>query len=76
MKKVVADRTSKRIEFLVQEYLQKLAINPDLWETLYQDPNDERLWVLYYPQSEMHGGGPPALKHISKNEAQTKFSYS
>ena len=40
---------------------------------LYRDPNDNRLWELIYPQSEMHGGGPPELRNLTFNEARQKY---
>jgi hypothetical protein len=33
------------------------------------------LWELTYPQSYLHGGGPPALYKIDENEAHKKFDF-
>ena len=54
---VVADETSKRIEVLAASVLKRLGSDASGWESLFQDPNDGRLWELYYPESEMHGWG-------------------
>lgn len=72
---VSTDETSNRIEYLTENHLEKLAVNESGWEILYRDPNDGRFWVKWFPQSEMHGGGPPELKVIEAKEAKKKFSY-
>ena len=46
------------------------------WDSLYLDPNDDRLWELIYPLGEMQGGGPPKLSLVSPGEAQRKYSWS
>ncbi|WP_262495014.1 Imm27 family immunity protein [Algoriphagus boritolerans] len=63
------DEICKRIEKLKSDYLIKVAVDETGWETLYQDPNDNRYWLLTYPNSEYHGGGPPTLKVITSIEA-------
>ena len=68
---VIADETCVRIKALTHSYLVKVAGGG--WETLYQDPNDLRYWELDYPQGEMHGGGPPALRFLTKETATAKY---
>jgi hypothetical protein len=68
-----ADPTTERIEVLVDRHLQKIATDWSGWETLYRDPQDGRYWEHTYPQSEMHGGGPPRLTNISFDEAKAKY---
>jgi hypothetical protein len=70
---VVADQTCKRIEALTAHVLRRLASNASGWESLFQDPDDGRLWELYYRQSEMHGGGPPSLRNVTAQHAGTKY---
>jgi hypothetical protein len=41
--------------------------------TLYRDPADGRLWEKTFPQSELHGGGPPRLNVLSEEEARDKY---
>jgi hypothetical protein len=67
------DEVSNRIEMILASELQKLATSQDGWERLYRDPNDERLWELTYPQSEMQGGGPRALIVNSPEAAAQKY---
>ena len=68
-----SDDSCKRIEWLINNKLIEISVNGDDWETVYQDPEDRRYWLLSYPQSQMHGGGPPYLAVISEKEAQVKF---
>lgn len=72
---VRGDSTCERIQWLTSKYLRKIAISKTwgAWETLFQDHVDGRYWEQTYPQSEMHGGGPPTLKCISKEEARAKY---
>jgi hypothetical protein len=70
---VVADETCKRIEALTSGSLKHLANDATGWESLFEDPADGRLWELYYPQSEMHGGGPPSLRNITALQASSKY---
>jgi len=68
------DGVTNRITKLTGNYLIKIAVTESGWETLYQDPEDFRYWELTYPQSEMHGGGPPTLRCLPMQEAQHKYS--
>ena len=72
--KVTGDETCERIQSLTSQYLEKVAGGG--WEILYRDPNDGRYWELTYPQSEMHGGGPPRLTCLSLGQAQRKYGNS
>ena len=70
-----ADTTCERIQWLTSRHLKKIATSKQwgAWETLFQDPDDRRYWEQTYPQSEMHGGGPPALKCLSREDAKIKY---
>jgi hypothetical protein len=74
---VKADEACNRIEQLKSNYLRKIADSKEHggWMVLYQDPQDMRYWELSYPQSELHGGGPPALTIISEKEARMKYKF-
>ncbi len=65
--KVKKDANCVRIEELINNYLIKVATDDSGWDILYQDPNDKRYWELVYLESEMHGGGPPMLRHIENH---------
>ncbi len=40
---------------------------------LYRDPADNRLWELSYPNSALHGGGPPMLRNCTLLEFKLKY---
>jgi Immunity protein 27 len=71
--KVVADEVCQRIEKLVTNYLRKVNVDKTGWEILYNDSNDNRYWLLTYPNSDWNGGGPPTLKMITQTEITKKF---
>jgi len=71
--RVVADVTCKRIIDLTTGHLILLGRYVSLWDALYSDPDDGRLWELTYPQSWMQGGGAPQLQCLTKEEAKKKY---
>ena len=71
--RMVEDAVCRRIRSLVATELQSVTVSEDGWEKLYRDPRDGRYWEWYYPQSEMHGGGPPALRVVSPEAAEQKY---
>jgi hypothetical protein len=72
--RVRADATRERIEWLMSSYLEKIASSN--WETLFRDPDDGRYSERTYPQSEMHGGGPPSLFALSVEKAHAKYEFT
>lgn len=72
---VVEDEQCKRIHALIEEHFEQLAVSPESgsWETLFVDHRDGRYWERTYPQSHMHGGGPPKLVNRSDEEAHRKY---
>ena len=70
---MAADAAAARIDRLINGLLIKIGTDLSGWETLYRDPQDGRYWELTFPQSEMQGGGPPRLRHISDKEATQKY---
>jgi Immunity protein 27 len=71
--RVAADDVCKRIIALTQSHLHKIGADDSGWTTLYRDPSDGRYWQLSYPQSELHGGGPPELRCLTAEEAIHKY---
>lgn len=71
--RLVADQTCERIAELIRSHLTEVARDASGWDVLYRAPDDGRLWELTYPQSHLHGGGPPQLRHLDENEARTKY---
>lgn len=71
---MTSDEVCKRIDWLKTNHLKKLATDVTGWDVLFVDPIDGRYWELIYPNSEMHGGGPPTLINIPIETARTKYS--
>jgi immunity protein 27 of polymorphic toxin system len=70
---IVADAVCERINALAAIHLQELGRDESGWDTQYRDPDDGRLWELTYPESYLHGGGPPRLSVIDTSRARAKF---
>ena len=73
---VSASESCLRIEWLLKHKLRKIALSIDGWEALYEDPNDSRKWILYYPEGELHNGGPPSIRLATHKEIQSNFRRS
>jgi len=73
---MIADPICDRIDKLIESDLKKVSHDASGWDSLYLDPNDDRLWELIYPLGEMQGGGPPKLSLVSPGEAQRKYRWS
>ena len=71
--RMTADETAQRIEWLVEHELSHVGSDDSGWNNLYRDPSTGRYWELTYPQSEMHGGGPPKLACLDEEEARKKY---
>ena len=67
----VADEVCQEIKWLIDTHLEKIA--GDGWETLFRDRRDGRLWERTYPMGEMHGGGPPRLARVSREQAEKRY---
>ena len=74
-RRVEADDDCRRIEELAARHLQELDRDPTGWDRLFVDPDDGRYWELTYPESELHGGGPPLLRNLQESEARAKCSH-
>jgi Immunity protein 27 len=47
------------------EHLQKVRVDLVNWEIEYVCPTTKRRWIMDYPDSSAHGGGPPVLRRIN-----------
>jgi Immunity protein 27 len=63
---VEEDSTSRRIRFLVENELEKIADSSDGWSSLFRHKKLGNFWRLSYPDSEKHGGGAPRLDLIDR----------
>lgn len=66
----------KRIQALTESWLLKRATDVSGWHVLYSDPQDGRLWELSYPEGGTHGGGPPQLQVVDRDEAVRRYGPS
>jgi hypothetical protein len=75
--RVIGDEACERVESITHGYLERLGYSEESggWESLFRDPVNGQYWERTYPQSYMHGGGPPALIRLSKEEAEQKYSH-
>lgn len=71
--RMTGDSACERVHALTKTDLKFIAGHSNGWERLYVDPRDGRYWEHTYPQSGMHGGGPPALFQISAENASAKY---
>ena len=71
--KLVPDAVSSRIYRLRKAHLQQIAARSDSYDVLYRDPGDGRLWELYHPHPEAHGGGSQVLRAISPDDAERAY---
>jgi len=71
--RILADDTCHRIDELTRSHLKVLGRDSSGWDALYRDPDDGRFWELTYPQSHLHGGGPPQLRRLTLAEAKSKY---
>ena len=71
--RMAGDEVSVRTEELIKTDLRYIARSEDGWETLYRDKTDGRYWELTYPRSEMHGGGPMALRIPTSTSVRDKY---
>jgi hypothetical protein len=70
---IQGDAACERIKRLTENCLEKLGTDSTGWQTLFRDPEDGRLWELTYPQGDLHGGGPPAIRYMDSDQAREKF---
>lgn len=72
---VVRDEACDAIERLIGEVLVHIADHPSEggWRSLYRDPRDGRWWERYYPSGNLHGGGPPSLRRLSRMDAVEEY---
>ena len=70
---LAADDVCVEIDALLENHLDEVAHDASGWLTLYRDRRDGQYWELSYPQSHMHGGGPPKLVTITPADARLRM---
>lgn len=56
-------------EYASEHLVQTGAPDFDAWTVPYECPATRRVWLLDYPQSQYHGGGPPRLSQLDSSGA-------
>lgn len=69
----VEDESCRRVWALVDDGLVRAGADSSGWNILHIDPSDGRYWELSFPESSRHGGGPPALAVISRDDAERRY---
>jgi hypothetical protein len=59
--------TGNAAQRFAEANLEKIEVDVVQWTTTYRDPRDGSEWLMDYPHSELHGGGPPRLRRIPRN---------
>lgn len=54
-------------EIYAEEHLQKLEVDPVAWTKTYVCEATGRTWLMDFPRSEEHGGGPPRLRQLAED---------
>ncbi len=74
--KLIADVSTKRIDYLIKNELIELGRSTDGWSVLYRSKEDKRYWELSYADSSLHGGGAPVLTVLSDAAALARYNIS
>jgi hypothetical protein len=64
--KVLKDDNCLLIEEMIKNQFEEVGKSSDGWDIIYQDKNSGDFWKLTYPESHLHGGGPPKLIKLDK----------
>jgi hypothetical protein len=61
--KIIADSNCQFIKSMIENDLKEIKVSEDGWTKQYEDKNGI-IWELTFPESDLHGGGPPKLTLI------------
>ncbi len=61
--KVIGDENCKIIKLMIENDLIEFETSDNGWTKRYKG-KDGTIWELTYPESHLHGGGPPKLAQI------------
>lgn len=67
------DATKQRVKWLCDHYLTELVVNHEMWEVLYQDPEDGRYWERTEPQNGFMTE-PTKLSVLSREQVRAKYN--
>jgi len=55
--------------------MRQVVVNNETWEVMYWCAQPPGLWVMSYPNSEFHGGGPPRLELTSEEALASRLQH-
>jgi immunity protein 27 of polymorphic toxin system len=55
--------------------LVQVVVDDVNWKVSHRNPVTGEYWKEFFPQSKMHGGGPPVFVKISEEEATREFKF-
>lgn len=56
-----------------KQHLIQVKVDEVSWRVLWRNPSTGEYWKEYFPQSELHGGGPAEFVKITEAEARNEF---
>lgn len=62
-------------EEYARNHLVTVVVDDSNWQTLYRCPVTGVYWKKFFPQGELHGGGPPELLKIDEEAARREFRF-
>lgn len=51
-------------EAYANEHLRQVSVDNKTWEVVFECPETGKQWLMDYPESEQHGGGPSRLRAL------------
>jgi Immunity protein 27 len=60
--------TGKAASEFAAAHLEEVDIDATAWTIDYRDRRDGSLWLMDYPQGELHGGGSPRLRRVPEGD--------
>ena len=71
--KIVGDSICEIIENMIANNLDEVGNREGGWITLFKEKTTGKFWERTFPESNMHGGGPPQLELLSKNDIKERY---
>jgi hypothetical protein len=64
---------SNTVNSFLSQKLEKVATRQTGWIALYREKGADVFWETFYPHGEMQGGGPVALRKVSRDFIQKNY---
>lgn len=60
-------------QIYAKQYFEQISVDSINWKILWRDKKNASFWLEYFPEAEMHGGGPSEFVKITDQEAKLHF---